>query len=403
MSLAVNEKVETGKTRQGTWAILLFLTYMVAIFFLRDYNREASITALFGFVFGYILQRSRFCFAAGFRDIFMIRNTALTRAILVLLLLTSLGLYAVQLTGAGALPGGGIIYPLGLHTVVGGLIFGFGLVIAGNCVSGCLMRMGEGYLMQWLTFIGLMIGSVVGAWNLGWWGPLFIEVSPEIFLPDLTGWPLTLLLYIFLIACLYLLALYYEKGSLKQALKHKSPVFSTGANFEGLKGMLFKGHNWSYTFGAVALSLTNIGLFYFWGKPGGITSGLTHLAGWLYCRIGFAPCDWYYFRELAYLESRRIYIEHPLLFLSAGIVLGSFFASLLHREFRIRRVKSHKFVASALVGGMLLGYSSRVAMGCNFGGFWGGLSSFSLHAWVFGLFILIGAYFGGKFFMRYLL
>jgi len=42
-------------------------------------------------------------------------------------------------------------------------------------------------------------------------------------------------------------------------------------------------------------------------------------------------------------------------------------------------------------------------MGCNFGGFWGGASSFSLHAWVFGFFILIGAYLGGRFFMRYLL
>jgi hypothetical protein len=141
--------------------------------------------------------------------------------------------------------------------------------------------------------------------------------------------------------------------------------------------MLFSGRNWSYSLGAVALSLTNIALFYLWGKPAGITSGITHLAGWLSCRIGFFPCDWYYFKELIYLESRRIYLEHPLLYLSGAIVVGSFFASLLHREFRVRKPGSVKFIYSALVGGTLLGYSSRIAMGCNFGGFWGGASSFS--------------------------
>lgn len=402
MALPVAADKGFGKTRQIYWGLLVFVFYYLLILRLADYNREAFLTALFGFAFGYILQRSRFCFAAGFRDIFMIRNTIVTRAILLLLLLTSIGFILVNQMGGSDISAGGIIYPVGLHTVIGGVIFGFGLVIAGNCVSGCLMRMGEGYLMQWFTFIGLMVGSALGAWNLGWWGPQVIEHSPQVFIPDHLGWFTTITVYIAVIAVIYCLLLWYERGTIKGALSLSFSGASLHSSIKLMGQMLFAGRNWSYILGAVALSLTNILTFYFWGRPGAITGGLTHLAGWLSCRVGFLPCDWYYFNKLIYLESRHIFLEHPLLYMSAGIVLGSFFASLLHREFRIRQPKSYKFVISALIGGTLLGYSSRVAMGCNFGGFWGGVSSFSLHGWVFGIFIFLGAYLGGKFFMRYL-
>ncbi len=397
------EAKKTGRSRQHLWGLAVLVILLSWVALLWQPNREASITTIFGVLFGYILQRSRFCFAAGFRDIFMIRNTALTRAILIMLLLTSCGFFVINFFKGGVLPAAGIIYPVGVHSVVGGILFGFGLVIAGNCVSGCLMRMGEGYLMQWLTFAGLLAGSALGAWNLGWWAPVAIERSPVIFLPDWLGWPGTMAGYAVLIGVLYYLAVSYEQGSFRKSFKFNlSAVLPVGAD-HSLGEMLFRGRNWSYLLGAVALSIVNMLTFYFWGKPAGITSGLTHFAGWLSCRFGFAPCDWYYFQELVYLESRRIYLEHPLLYLSAAIVFGSMFASLLHHEFRIRRLKNIKYAASALTGGLLLGYSSRVAMGCNFGGFWGGVSSFSLHGWVFGLFILVGAYLGGKFFMRYLL
>ncbi len=405
MGLPVLEKVPSTKikSKQLYWALAVLFVIAVLLALLRNYNPEAFITSISGFFFGYIMQRSRFCFAAAFRDIFMIRNTAVSKAVLLLLFLTSIGFALVQLFTGDSLPGGGIIYPVGLHTVAGGMIFGFGMVIAGNCVTGCLMRMGEGYVMQWYTFLGLLIGSVLGAWHLGWWGPNIIERSPTVFFPANFGWPSALLLYLIVFALLYLLATWYERGSL-QSIKPKSwgkiNYFSATGN--SLR-TIFSGRNWSYTLGAVALSIVSILTLYFWGRPPGVTSGLTHMAGWLSCQLGFLQCDWYYFQELIFYESTRVYLEHPLLYLATAFVIGSFFASLLHGEFKIRSVKSSKFIVSALVGGTLLGYSSRVAMGCNFGGFWGGLGSFSVHAWVFGLFILVGAYIGGKFFMRYLI
>jgi uncharacterized protein len=403
LALPVASAYTAANKRQIYWALLLLFLSVTIVIVLNGSNREASLNAAFGLIFGYILQRSRFCFAAGFRDIFMIRNTAVTRAILVLIMLTSLGFFAVHTIRGGLLPDSGIIYPVGLHTLAGGILFGFGMVIAGNCVSGCLMRMGEGYLMQWITYFGLLLGSALGAWNLSFWGPFSIERSPVIFIPDHFGWPGAIAIYACLTIALYLLALWYERGTLKRLKFKKELPSAIISELKTSAHSIVSGGNWSYGLGAVALALTSTLLFGFWGKPGGITSGITHLAGWLSCRVYLTPCDWYYFTELIYLESRRIYLEHPQLYFSSAIITGSLFASLLHREFRIRRPKSLKFVFSALIGGILLGYSSRVAMGCNFGGFWSGASSYSLHAWVFGLFILLGAYLGGKIFMRYLL
>ena len=385
MELTVADNIVKTKTTQIYWALLVFLITAVAIVFLRSSNSEAAMTATLGFIFGYILQHSRFCFAAAFRDIFMIRNTSVSRAVLLLIILTSFGFAMVHGITGDALPAGGIIYPVGVHTAVGGIIFGFGMVIAGNCVTGCLMRMGEGYLMQWLTFLGLLIGSALGAWNLGWWGPISIERSPVIFFPENFGWPASLLLYSVAITLLYLLAVWYERGSLKNLFPSKWKEISLITVLKGTMRTIFSSRSWSYTLGAVALAITGTLTLYLWGKPAAITGGLTHFVGWIGLRIGFNPLEWYYFEELIYFESRRIFLEHPLLYLAAGIVIGSLFASLLHREFKIRRVKSYRFVISALVGGAMLGYSSRVAMGCNFGGFWGGLSSFSLHGWVFGV------------------
>jgi uncharacterized protein len=384
-------------------AVPLLLFVLAAVYFLRDSNPEAAITTGFGFLFGYIFQRSRFCFAAGFRDVFMIRNTVLSRAVLLTVLLTTIGFAFVHFIKGDALPSGGIIYPLGLHTAIGGLIFGFGMVIAGNCVSGCLMRMGEGYFMQWLTFGGILLGSAIGAWHLGWWDRISIAQSPMVFLPHQLGWTLSLVLQVSFVIGLYILAYFYERNWRKAPLRVMNSEDKTNRTFTGEVRSIFSTGSLSYSTGAVLLAITNTLLFYMWGRPWAITGGLTHLVGWISMQVGISPLKWHYFQELIFDESKRTFLEHPLLYLSVAMIAGSFFASLMAGEFRVRLPKSIRFIISALAGGFLLGYGSRVAMGCNVGGFLGGVASLSLHGWVLALFMLFGAYLGGKFFMRFLI
>jgi uncharacterized membrane protein YedE/YeeE len=47
---------------------------------------------------------------------------------------------------------------------------------------------------------------------------------------------------------------------------------------------------------------------------------------------------------------------------------------------------------AAVIGGLLLGYGSRLAYGCNIGAYFSGIASGSLHGWVW----LVAAFIGNS-------
>jgi uncharacterized membrane protein YedE/YeeE len=55
-----------------------------------------------------------------------------------------------------------------LGSMLGGLVFGFGMVFAGGCASGSLWRMGEGHLKLW-----------VAAFFFGWIGSIFSAIGKK--------------------------------------------------------------------------------------------------------------------------------------------------------------------------------------------------------------------------------
>ncbi|MFZ5626818.1 MAG: YeeE/YedE thiosulfate transporter family protein [Bacillota bacterium] len=125
---------------------------------------------LFGIIFGFTLQRSRFCMASMLRDYFLFGFKQPARALFLLMLVTTIGFTIVrvwrQATGHTLV---GYWEPWGWGTVIGGLLFGLGMVLAGGCASGMLMRMGEGYAMQWLAFIAFLLGTGLAVWLFPWW------------------------------------------------------------------------------------------------------------------------------------------------------------------------------------------------------------------------------------------
>ena len=53
-----------------------------------------------------------------------------------------------------------------------------------------------------------------------------------------------------------------------------------------------------------------------------------------------------------------------------------------------------KLAAGAVLGGILMGYGARIAFGCNIGAYFGGIASFSLHGWLWGLLAIAGTFAG---------
>lgn len=133
----------------------------VAFFYALQGNPKFAGLLLFGAFFGVIFQRSRLCFASAFREIFVSRNGTLMKWILLSIAIGTVGFAILKSQGYQPMH---FVFPVGLHTVIGGFIFGIGMVIAGGCGIGILWRSAEGYVRAWIAVIAGMLTS--GAWVL---------------------------------------------------------------------------------------------------------------------------------------------------------------------------------------------------------------------------------------------
>lgn len=100
---------------------------------------------LCGMTFGFILHRSRLCFARCFREPFMTGDPSATQAVIISLLVSVLGFAIIKWSG---LRGEYASVPstFGIGGLVGGFVFGFGMLLAGGCGSGCVWRAAEGQI-----------------------------------------------------------------------------------------------------------------------------------------------------------------------------------------------------------------------------------------------------------------
>lgn len=211
--MPINDHKKDNFAKQFSAGIMLVVILLMVGVFLFQYAPMIAFFWFSGIACGYILQRARFCFVAAFRDPALTGSTAVTRGVLVALAVTTIGFTAVKYfyQSAGQLiPGQDYIVAIGLNTVVGGILFGVGMVIAGGCASGMLMRIGEGFEIQLITLSGFFLGTMLGNNHLHWWNSHLIWSKDGVFLPDRFGWAGALIIQLAVIALLYGLALKWE-------------------------------------------------------------------------------------------------------------------------------------------------------------------------------------------------
>ncbi|RXM73228.1 YeeE/YedE family protein [Clostridium tetani] len=121
--------------------------------------------------------------------------------------------------------------------------------------------------------------------------------------------------------------------------------------------------------------------------------------------FGLEPLNWEYFNYFkSYYEPVILYENvfiNQYTILNLGVLIGSLIATLLVSQFKWKRIKSKKQFIMALLGGVMMGYGTRLAVGCNIGAFFSGIPSFSLHAWIFGVFAMLGTWVGVKILTKY--
>jgi hypothetical protein len=336
---------------------------------------------VFGLAIGWILQRSAFCFVSAVRDPLLGGTTVLARALIVAIGLATVGFTLVTLLTGRT----GAVAAAGINTLAGGALFGVGMVIAGGCALGTLMRMGDGFVMQWLVFVSLLAGSLLGAKFCCGSGSPLLAGARAVFLPEHIGWLPSLVLQTAGLCVLWWLAVRHEKatwGSLASMREADSEESTSGAGF--LTGSL------SPLAGGAALAVLSVAYFALAGRPWGIVTELTYWAAGISRLLGLDPGAWNWFA----LRGRDVpagleVLGSPGTALNLGLVLGSFLASSVAGRWRLRRLKNTRLAVAAILGGLLMGVGSNLSMGCNIGGLFNGMASLSLHGWIY-LFSLYG-------------
>ena len=381
-------------------AVVLFLAFLAAV------NATLAVMWLFGLAFGVILQRSRLCFASGFRDIFLMHDASTMRALAVGIGIATVGFWLVMQMmvpnpASGALPAAVHVIPIGLHLVVGGIAFGFGMVIAGGCVSGTMYRIGEGYVASWATMAGILLGLYLSARTWNWWWTNHISDMPTVFLPRWFGYGGAVALTLLALAGIVFLSYWWEyrsgpMPSFPLGKQNEMPAMELGEKLRQVYGLVF-GKGWPLAVGAIALAVVNV-FFYIYDRPLGVTGelsawsdrivsglfriqapallGVDGLAG---CNLTVATGSWW---------------TSEGLLLDGGLIIGALVAAVLANEFKVRVPPVKRRYVQSAVGGIFMGYGAGIAVGCTIGAFFSAIPSLGLNGWIFGLSLLPGAYLG---------
>ncbi|MDX9994139.1 MAG: YeeE/YedE thiosulfate transporter family protein [Rhodocyclaceae bacterium] len=144
---------------------------------------ECVVAFIFGSVAGLLMQRSRFCNTAALRDAIMFKTYRNTKAMLVAMMILTVGFTGFMSLGAGH----PLRFDVGLNTFAGLFLFGIGMVLAGACTVSTWVKTGEGNLgALWaliFTFVGMFLFSVI--WSASWWPPAPQSMTGQINAPAL--------------------------------------------------------------------------------------------------------------------------------------------------------------------------------------------------------------------------
>lgn len=204
-----NSALKEYKSNQPKIAFFItFILIVIALIYFLNGKQILGGMFLFGIAFGVVFQRSAFCMAAAFREIFTTKNNEIMRNIMLSLIVGVIGFSIIKVNGFR--PANAFVLPAGWHTVIGGFLFGFGMVIAGGCAIGILWRSAEGYIRHWFSVVGGML--VAGLWvpiygftvGKGW------LYGAQVFLPEKLGWGYALIITLTILTAFYIFVTWIE-------------------------------------------------------------------------------------------------------------------------------------------------------------------------------------------------
>jgi uncharacterized membrane protein YedE/YeeE len=320
---------------------------------------------LVGLLFGYILQRGRVCYNSAIRDVKYFHDNFLIKAVAL-----GLGLNAILFTllaQVGLLK----LAPLSLMpagNIVGGLLFGIGMVLVGGCASGVTYRVGEGLTTAWLgaLFFGLFAAAAGNSFLAPvrsiLRGPVFTVFGGGTYYAHQAVGPTvanTLGINPWIPAVVFAAIMFAYAFGTKTTKRPSSP--------------------WRWPLIAVMAAVVSIIAYvlrqyveYYPAYGLGITGGWVNLLKYV---TGGAYAGW----------SGALIL---------GIIVGAAISALAHKEFKLRMPRRPQAYVPVIAGGALMGFGASLAGGCNIGHILTGVPHLAWGSLLAAGFIILGNWLG---------
>ena len=195
--------------------VVLTLFLWEKIIYVGMFEISASSLLFFGVILGVINQRSRFCFVRAFREPFMTGDATMTKAAVLAITVAAVGGYIVKKSPALSIVAEDIqpmmVQPsFWFGSLVGGFIFGIGMVLAGGCSVGSMWRAGEGSIKSAIALFFFAVAGSLTAILFRKYDLTHI-LGKRVFLPETLGWEWAITLLLALALLWYLFAVWNER------------------------------------------------------------------------------------------------------------------------------------------------------------------------------------------------
>ena len=360
--------------------IALILSWWIKIELEPIQSEVVYLSLWIGVFFGVVLQRSRFCFYCLSRDFFEKKDAKGLLGIVLSLIIGTIGYHFIF--GAFLinpvfpnLPPNAHISPVSLVLVLGSFTFGFGMSIAGSCISAQLYRLGEGLVSALVALVGIIIGFIIAFQFWNFFYLKFISNAPVIWFPHYIGYSGSIFLQLTLLILIsYFLFTFHKRQKEDQNVvwwKIRWPTY-VGGILVGLIAMIAFLRISPLGVTAEISSIAKTTASYFDIMPSRL-EGLDTLRG---CIIMIKNSFW---------SNNGLFIF--------GLVLGSFASAIFAEDFNIQ-IPNRNEIVKSLIGGILMGFGSMIALGCTVGNLLSGIMAASLSGWIFLIFCGLGLYLG---------
>ncbi len=394
-----------GETADKSWKKPLLMIGMMIIVF----TGLAMATGLWvftaipvGFLFGVFLEKADLCGASAFSEVLLMKDWKKIGGLWVVIAVSMVGFAVISGLGWVSLNPKPFIWA---NYLVGGVLFGIGIVLAGGCVSGCLFKSGQGNINSMAGLIGIPLGVAAVKY-----GPLqgFTMYLENFIVKDAGGGPVTLSsvtglpygVLAVIIGAITLLGA-WRIWQVKQA-RQKKQTAVIKQDMPLLQRLVLR--KWKPWQAGIAIGLLAIFAYMSSASSGrnyplGVTGGVLNVQVLLtdaplkhvYASPAVAPAVTAPVFTATESSAPAKTIKWWLVLEIVALVAGAAFSARLSGKTQFRPRPPDQTVI-AFFGGILLGTGAAIAGGCVVGNIMSGFALMSLGNVLFGITVVLAAW-----------